>query len=252
MGVQYIALPQRSAPSPFADEQRPLPQSVLTALGAQLDLEEVQLDPAIRLYRNTAFAPVRALVADTAALDASAVEAMQRVDLSSSFPVLPDRDGVGYRGTVPPGFTLVQSAAPGRWRLTVDGSTAPRRSAYGWAAAFDTGDGGDAVLSYRTSVWYRLLLGLQVLLWLAVLVAVLRMRFSAQGTSPAPRPPPAPPGGDGTSQAARRALGPVEQPPTLELEPVTGRPGASGRELVPASRPAHPAPYPQPYPGSRP
>ena len=249
MGVQYIALPQRAAPSPFAEERHPLPQSVLTALGAQLDLEEVQLDPAIRLYRNTAFAPVRSLVADTSALDASDVEAMQRVDLSSSFPVLPTHDGAGYRGTVPPGFTLVQAATPGRWRLTVDGTPAERRSAYGWATAFDTGDGGEAALSYRTSIWYRVLLGFQVLVWLAVVVAVLRMRFSAQGASPVPPvPPSAPPGGDDASRADPRVAGPVPQPPTLELEPVAGRPAAPGRELVPISRTDYPAPAPQPAP----
>jgi hypothetical protein len=243
MGVQYIAVPQRAAPSPFADERHPLPRPVLTALGAQLDLEEVQLDPAIRLYRNTAFAPVRSLVADTSVLDASDVEAMQRVDISSSFPVLPAHDGVGYRGTVPPGFTLVQAAQGDRWRLSVDGSSTSRRSAYGWASAFDTGRGGDAVLSYRASPWYRLLLVVQLGLWLGVIVAVLRMRFAGSPSSslgPAPGPP-IDRGSDSGAAAVPRALGPVPQPPTLELDPVTGPVAAPGRELVPSSRPSYPS-----------
>jgi hypothetical protein len=246
MGVQYIAVPQRTAPSPFADDRHPLPQPVLTALGAQLDLEEVQLDPAIRLYRNTAFAPARSLVADTSALDATDVEDMQGVDVSTSFPVLPAHDGVGYRGTVPAGFTLVHASSPGRWRLAVDGSSRAQRPAYGWAASFDTGRGGEAVLSYRTSIWYRLLLGLQALLWAGAIVAVLRMRFSAQGGGRAVPPPP--PDDDASSARpgppAPRAIGPVPQPPTIELDTVTGPARGPGRELVPVSRPAYPAPRP--------
>jgi hypothetical protein len=251
MGVQYIAVPQRLAPSPFAEERHALPRSVLTALGAQLDLEEVQLDPAIRLYRNTAFAPARALVANPFAVGASDVEAMQRIDLSGSFPVLPDHDGVGYRGTLPPGFTMVYAAASGsvsgsgsgRWHLTVGGEEVERSTAYGWASAFSTGPGGEAVLSYDASVWYRVLVGVQLLAWAFVLVAVLRMRF-AGSTSPAP--PVLPPGGgddDGVRPSARGRVvvtPPPGQAPTLELEPVNGRrppPAVPGRrELVPVSR----------------
>jgi GT2 family glycosyltransferase len=237
MAVQYIAVPSRAAPSPFTDELRPVPPEVLTALGGQLDLEQIQVDPAVTLYRNTAFSPSRALVADATPLEAIEVEALQGADLSQSFPVLPDQDGVAFEGTLPAGFTMVQADASGRWRLSVDGSGAERTEAYGWAQAFDTGSGGDAVLSYRASPLFRLLLLVQVALWLVVIGAVLRMRFA--GEAPAARPLSGAPGEGDPDATTRepRALGPGDVV-TAELPPAPGdrRPAAgtpsSDRELV--------------------
>ena len=237
MAVQYIAVPSRAAPSPFTDERRPVPPEVLTALGGQLDLEQIQIDPAVTLYRNTAFSPSRALVADATPLEAIEVEALQGADLSQSFPVLPDQDGVSYEGTLPAGFTMVQADAAGRWHLSVDGSGAERTEAYGWAQAFDTGSGGEAVLSYRASPLFRLLLLGQVLLWLAVIGAVLRMRFA--GEAPAASGPLSGAPGDGDPDATTReprTLG-AGDVVTAELPPApgAGRPAASApsdRELV--------------------
>ena len=46
--------------------------------------------------------------------------------------------------------------------MTAKGSTA-----YGWAQRFTVADTGDARLTHRSPAWYTLLLGAQVLLWLA-------------------------------------------------------------------------------------
>jgi GT2 family glycosyltransferase len=235
LGVQYIAVPERAAPSPYTDDQHPLPRSMSTALGAQLDLELMDLEPAMTVYRNTAFAPVRSLVADTSVLDGTEVEAAQRIDLSQSFPVLPDGDGLGYRGTLPPGFTMVHESSAGRWQLSIDGEDAERRSAYGWASAFDTGRGGDAVLSYRTSNGFRLLLALQIGLWLAALLAVLRMRFVPKGSTSPPPPGREPTRGEPPALEAPIPVGVAPEHVTPELEPA-GRSGRGGGDLVPAMR----------------
>jgi hypothetical protein len=54
LGVRYVALPRRLAPSD--DTRRPdLTADLRAALAEQLDLERVAVDPGLVLYRNTAF-----------------------------------------------------------------------------------------------------------------------------------------------------------------------------------------------------
>jgi GT2 family glycosyltransferase len=62
LGVQYVAVPRRLAPSdprPPAD----VAAALRDALSEQLDLEQVPVDPGLALYRNTAFTPTDAVSA---------------------------------------------------------------------------------------------------------------------------------------------------------------------------------------------
>jgi GT2 family glycosyltransferase len=53
--VEYVAVPRRLAPSDRSPLSR-APSGLVTALAEQLDLERVQVDAGLVLYRNTAFA----------------------------------------------------------------------------------------------------------------------------------------------------------------------------------------------------
>ena len=240
MGVQYVAVPRSPAPM-SAMERTDGPAGALAApatvdglidvLDGQLDLEQVPVDDAVALYRNVAFAPLRATGIDQVALAESSVAAMQHVDLSAASPVLVEADGGAYRGPVAAGHTVVQaSSASDRWVLEVDGRRAERTDAYGWANAFATGDGpegGEAVLSYRTPPVRHLLLGVQGALWLLALVVVVRMRFGSEAPSPAA--PFEAPEASGEAEA--------ESPP--DDEPVPEEVPSPGREPepVPAGAP---------------
>jgi hypothetical protein len=62
LGVQYVAVPRRLAPS----DRRPpadVAAALRDALSEQLDLEQVPVDPGLALYRNTAFTPSDAVAA---------------------------------------------------------------------------------------------------------------------------------------------------------------------------------------------
>jgi hypothetical protein len=62
LGVQYVAVPRRLAPS----DRRPpadVAAALRDALSQQLDLEQVPVDPGLALYRNTAFTPSDAVAA---------------------------------------------------------------------------------------------------------------------------------------------------------------------------------------------
>jgi GT2 family glycosyltransferase len=184
MGVQYIAVPLRLAPSD-ATPRPTAPDAVVgplvDVLAEQLDLEQVRIDRGIVVYRNTAFAPLWSVPPDAAVADETSVAAMGEVDLSGSAAVLAAADDSRTaHGLVPEGATVVQaSTASDHWRLTVDGRAGERGTAYGWADAFTVEGGGPATLTYATPGTVRRLATAQVVLWLVAIGVALRMRFGA-------------------------------------------------------------------------
>ncbi|MGH9188134.1 MAG: glycosyltransferase family 2 protein, partial [Acidimicrobiales bacterium] len=174
MGVRYVVLPARDAPQ--GGERRTISERLVNALGEQLDLvQEIDL-PTLRVFENTAWLPTRSLVAAGVAdtLDGPFFAGAAVTDLSTATPVLVDGDGYArWNGEVGAGTVYFGAASSSGWQLEVDGDTAPRAKAFGWANAFAVPDTGQASLRYRTSVLLRLLLLGQVLLWILV-VALLR------------------------------------------------------------------------------
>jgi GT2 family glycosyltransferase len=188
MAVQYVAVPLRPAPSPYAEPAGADTDALVEALGSQLDLEQVRVDEGVALFRNRAFAPARALLATDDGFDAATPAEAQGVDLSGAAAVLPGHDGMGFTGTLPPDqHVLVGSTASGRWRLEAGGEGLDRRTAFGWANAYRTGAGGEASLTYESSSWYRLALLAQGALWALALVVVARMRFGGEPLAPSLR-----------------------------------------------------------------
>lgn len=182
MAVRYVVVPEAVAPVPFSDELVPPPASLLAALGEQLDLEQVDTNPAVHVYRNAAWVPMRAV------LPAPSIETSgepffpiaNRSDLRASEPVLARAPGFArYEGRVPAGSDVfLAAAASSSWQLRVAGSTAERHRAFGWANGFTVDGGGAGVLRFRTSPLRYVMLGVQVLLWVLVLRLAWRHRTS--------------------------------------------------------------------------
>jgi hypothetical protein len=238
MGVQYVAVPRALAPASAIERtdgdtsvgERPAglaaPGAVdglIEALDGQLDLEQIAVDDALSLYRNVAFAPLRATGIDPSALEETSVAAMQHVDLSAASAALVESawDGRTARGPVGSGDTLVQaSSTSDRWVLEVDGRRVDRSDAYGWADAFAVPEGvgrGDAVLTYRTPPVRYALVAVQVALWLLVVAVAVRMRFGSE----APAAPPSRPYGADASTAGGGPAGgePAHDEPAPDDEP---------------------------------
>jgi len=246
MGVQYVAVPRALARASGVERtdgasgglgwpavaSADAVDGLIEVLDGQLDLEQIAVDDALALYRNVAFAPVRATGIGPSALDETSAAAMQHVDLSAASPVLVDADGDGRtaRGPVPAGDTVVQaSSASDRWVLEVDGRRAERTDAYGWANAFPTpggSDGGKAVLGYRTPLVRHVLVAVQGALGLLALLVAVRMRFA----SGAPSSPPSRPDGADASTADDRSDGEQErdEPAPDDALPREGEPVPAG------------------------
>ncbi|MBK9180873.1 MAG: glycosyltransferase family 2 protein [Acidimicrobiales bacterium] len=179
MGVRYVIVPTRAAPELTGMPVHPVPAALSVGLASQLDLEQIPIDGALTLYENLAWAPSRALLPpDTAAVAASDDwTAAAGVDLAGSEPVLLDQPGPArYQGDVPAGEVLVAEASSSRWALRAGGVGAPRAEAFGWANRFTVAEGAEGSLQFRTPPWRYLALLVQIGLWVAAVVLVIRAR----------------------------------------------------------------------------
>jgi len=196
MAVQYVVVPERLAPSPFTADERPAASGLLAVLGGQLDLERIDVDSAVVIYRNTAFVPGRAVVDDPDLLDAAGPDDLRTLDLADAArPALRERgdDGVAV-GELDDDVTLYQSAAgSSRWVLEVDGRRISPRPAFGWANAFRVDEGGRAELRYDTPFARRAVLVLQVVLWAAAIWLLVHLRRRPGREAPSKRADAEPP-----------------------------------------------------------
>jgi hypothetical protein len=182
--IRYVVVVEGDAPGAGAD--RPVPDSLPRALGAQLDLEPVTgTGEELRIYRNLSWAPMRLLVPDGVDTDVTTLEGLAQTDLTEAPPALEGADdGVAASGEVPTGseLYLAATAAPD-WRLEVDGDAVARRDAFGWANVWSVDDGGQAELRYDTPLRRHALQVIQVVLWIAAwfVLGNLRHRRSTRG-----------------------------------------------------------------------
>lgn len=185
MGIRYVVVPQQAAPVPYDDQPRPIPRSIVDSLAEQLDLEEVEVNPAVIVYRNEAWAPQRTVLPEgTTEGEGEPLQQMTEVDLAGSPPILADQDGAAaYRGTVDSGTPYLASAASSRWSMQVDGETLERSEAFGWANGFAATGGGEGSLSFATPVTRYALLLAQVAAWAVLSLGLLRRRLRTGATT---------------------------------------------------------------------
>jgi hypothetical protein len=180
MGVRYIAVPERLAPAPFADDPLPLPREYGATLAAQLDLVPLDVPAGLSVFRNEAFVPVRSSLPGDLELPAGGgISAAAEIDLSGAEAALPDEEGtLHWSGDLDDGTLVLFSAAHSeRWELRVAGDDAEQSKPFGWANGFDVPEGGDATLSFVTPPVRYVILAVEALLWLWVLRSLLRARF---------------------------------------------------------------------------
>jgi len=177
MAIRYIAVPQRLVPGKPSSPAFPVPPDVVSGLAAQLDLRELPSDPALLVYENTAWGPLRA---------ASNAPTNGRLgaDLSGAKPVLPGRRAqVEYKGPVPAGNDVFVSEASGHWSLSVGGHSAPHQRAFGFANRYPVDNGGRATLRYGTPILRYLLVLAELVLWFFIVRAFIRARRQPWETS---------------------------------------------------------------------
>jgi hypothetical protein len=175
--VRYVVVVEDRAPG---GTDVPVPDPVLRALGAQLDLEPVAgFDESLTVYRNASWAPMRSVLPSSVDTDVTGLAGLVNTDLTGAEPALLDEhdDGIAADGSVEgDGDVYLAATADSNWKLEVDGSGVERRDAFGWANVFARDGDGDASLRYDTPLRRHALLLGQVALWVVAWLALGNLR----------------------------------------------------------------------------
>lgn len=212
-GIRYVVVPTRAVPEAFGGVDRPPPTWLADGLAAQLDLEQVDTDRSLIVYRNRAWrgevtaVPAGAELPDDPAGASSADptdwEAVSGPSDVSSIPI-----------EVPPDADLVAAVpADDGWTLRLDGEEVDTGEAYGWALHAAAPAAGAGEVSFATSTGLRVLILLQPLLWLAAIVTRSRAmgRARRRDHRPIVEPEPDGPEADPVASAAAAVAGLAER-----------------------------------------
>ena len=179
MAVRYVVVTVAPAPDPYARSRASVPSDLLAVLDAQLDLASITVNPGMRVYRNSAWAPGVTELPSETQLPNGGPSLADRTDLAlqGSTAVLTDSTGFAeYKGELPGAGEIYVASAGDGWQLKVDGQSLQRNSAFGWSSSFTANDGGVATLSFDTPLTRKALVAGQVVLWILVVVYLLRVR----------------------------------------------------------------------------
>ena len=181
LGVRYVVVLDRLAPSPFSEAGDEPAEAVLDAFSRQLDLRRLQgVNTAMDIYVNTEWTSVRAAALPGFDDDREALADLAANPLAGTAPVLSGRS-TRIEGPLPAETELFVAQTPDSgWRLVVDGDRAGRRRSVGWANAFLPDAGGTAVLSYDTPIWRQGAIVVQMIALLSAAGAMLRRRLGAR------------------------------------------------------------------------
>ncbi len=184
MAIRYVVVPADQRPVAADAARYPVPAPLLTTLSSQLDLHRIELGDSLVVFENTSRLPARAQLSDAAAAASqqAGFALLAATDLSGSTPLFVDGGARSARDAVDAGEVFVSVPLNNAWHLTVDGTSAARRPAFGWATAFVVPAAGSADLSFATPLMQRLAILAQVLLWLIALRIALH-RPPADGRS---------------------------------------------------------------------
>ncbi len=192
-GIRYIVVPIADGARSTLDHPLPVPAGLLDALNDQLDLGTPLTSPLnFAVFENTAWTPVRGQLSGNgiAASKEAGGAALTQSDLRGAQPFAVGAPAIGpATGPVSPGTLHLAVPFDARWQLTVDGARIAPRRAFGTTMAYDVTAGGTARLTYATSGWRSVLIGLQLLIWLALLAAASRLNPSAWRRWRGPAPP---------------------------------------------------------------
>ena len=174
MGVRYIVVVESDRP--IVGPQAPAPTSMLEALEEQLDLAELGVDAGLRVFRNVAWFPTRAVLADGAeAADADARFPATLPEIEAA-PALGEVDAVDrFTGELRARDEVWHSVeSSSAWSLTAGGSARDRSEGFGFGNLYAAGEGGSATLEYSTPLYRSALSGMQAAAWVLVVRALWR------------------------------------------------------------------------------
>jgi len=173
LAVRYVVVPIVDGAASTPDEPLAPPVGLIDGLAQQLDLRRTYTASDLVIFENTAWIPALSVLDEASALasqqagDSALVSA--RLRALSPLPLVGDI--ASARRAIDP--STVHLAAPYDDGLTlrVGSSDVKSRVAFGGTTAFDSPTSGIAQINYDTPFTYQLQIAVQVILWVALVVA---------------------------------------------------------------------------------
>ena len=173
LSVRYIVVPIIDGGISTADAPLVPPVGLLDGLAQQLDLRRTYTASDLVIFENTAWIPTLSVLDEASALASQQAgdSALVSARLRALTPLPLVGDVASERRAIDP--STVHLAAPYDDGLTlrVGESDVKARVAFGGTTAFDSPSGGIAQINYDTPFGYQVQIAIQVLLWIALVVA---------------------------------------------------------------------------------
>lgn len=181
-GVRYVVVPVRTTPTAYPGTARPAPPDLAEVLASQLDLQRVDTDRSLIVYRNTAWRGLAARVPEGDA-DANTASRAATADIEAWGPIITGQAGHDrYRVEIDEAGPVVGALpSDAAWELEVDGTGPGASRAFGWASRWDVTRTGAGTISYATSPVHLALCLVQVLLWVGAFALLSRLRRTTRG-----------------------------------------------------------------------
>ena len=160
-GVRYIVIMDQQAPVPEVSRRELVSDIRAAELNGQLDLvRDGVVNPAVSVYRNTAWVPVNAAVAP------GDLDRLQLVNADPAVVIRSAYDQFDGQTRLERNVYSAWEPSP-RWVLTVDGAVAPRLDTDLPGMSFETSNANstEASLIYTTSDRHRIVVVMQALAW---------------------------------------------------------------------------------------
>ena len=175
LGIRYVAMVSRLAPG--HGPRTPVDPALDEALQRQLDLSVSRLDDGGTIYSNDAWIPRRGVVPAGTDVSAPAGEGLAVAARSDAGTVAQGVSGsVHASDAVGPGTVLWAEAANEGWHARASGSSLTRSDAFDWTNAFALPERASVGIRFHASLLVRLLVLLDVVIWIVALVAWQRTR----------------------------------------------------------------------------
>ncbi len=177
LGIRYVVIPLTDGVVSTESDPLAVPDGLLNALSAQLDLAELYGPPSISIFDNQSWIPVGAHLSGATAEASTTAgnESVSRADLNSATPILFGADHRAPRAIGPVDAGVIHLAIPfdDGIQLTVDGQVIEPRPSFGTGMAFDVVTPGEAKLSYVATGNRQWWIALQLAIWLIGIGTVL-------------------------------------------------------------------------------
>lgn len=177
LGIRYIVIPVIDRVHSTSDSPLSVPVGLREAFSEQLDLHNVYGPSSMVIFENSQWIPLTGMLSTVASQQSSegGSAALVATELTGSIAALNGTTSWSSPSQeLPVGRFHMGVPFDSRWTLNVDGQSITPQASFGTVMHFETGDGGNARLSYANPLSRYIWVLLQVLLWLVVVFAVLQ------------------------------------------------------------------------------